>query len=236
MPDISLFMIPFAGGSRYSFEVFKTLCGDKLNVCCLELPGRGARMEEPLLSEIAEMSDDVFEQIKDRLYQPYAVFGHSMGAIIGYLVVKKIHAAGLPMPLCFFPSGRGGPSADKNDRQYHLLPRDQFFVKLKELNGMPEAFFEDASLLEFFEPIIRADFKAIETYSWEQTPPFDVPVCVITGTNDDITMQELQAWQHETTAPAEVTEIEGTHFFLFEHPHQVAEIILKKLSLYAVRY
>jgi surfactin synthase thioesterase subunit len=63
-PTINVFCIPFAGGSKYSYVSFSKLASKNLHFILLELPGRGARTNEPLLADIHTLADDVFHQIK----------------------------------------------------------------------------------------------------------------------------------------------------------------------------
>ncbi|HYC27772.1 MAG TPA: thioesterase domain-containing protein, partial [Chitinophagaceae bacterium] len=102
---INIYCLPFAGGSQLSYSPFVQYESEHIQFLPLELPGRGARWREPLLTDIHEMTNDAFEQIKNGLTDPYAIYGHSMGSLIGYLLTKKILAHNLPAQLHLFFSG-----------------------------------------------------------------------------------------------------------------------------------
>ena len=106
-----------------------------INIIPLELPGRGKRISEPLLSDIQSMTDDLFLQIKTSIMSPYAFYGHSLGALLGYLLVKRILDEKLPPPLHLFFSGRAGPSVQDKDKDIYALPKKEFIQKLKEYDG-----------------------------------------------------------------------------------------------------
>ncbi|MCK5522506.1 MAG: hypothetical protein KAI83_05155 [Thiomargarita sp.] len=82
------------------------------------------------------MTDDVFQQvISDLNGQLYAIYGHSMGATLGYLLTKRILNAGIPAPLHLFFSGRKAPSVINDDPPKHQFPKQEFFNHINELGG-----------------------------------------------------------------------------------------------------
>jgi surfactin synthase thioesterase subunit len=197
----------------------------------IELPGRGERLDEPLLVDIHLMAEDVFNQIKKNLYKPYIFFGHSMGGILSYLVAKRIKESGLPLPLHLLVTGCEGPSADNTNKKLRSqLPRDKFIEELKELGGVPQDVLQNESFLVFFEPILRADFRSKETYVYKETDPLDLPITVMYGSDEDITVAGASAWQKESTVPIEMFELQGDHFFIFNNEKYIMEMILKKIA------
>jgi len=110
-PKITLYCLPFAGGHSLSYRDFQANVDENILIKPLELPGRGKRIREPLLTNLEAMADDVFQQvISDLNGQLYAIYGHSMGAILGYLLTKRLVNAGKPAPLHLFVSGRKTPA------------------------------------------------------------------------------------------------------------------------------
>ena len=169
-----LFCIPFAGGNAWAYRALERFVSPEITVDGLELPGRGRRSDEPLRGSLDELANDVFNQIRARAVTGrYAIFGHSMGALLAYLAAHRIRRAGLPPPEALFLSGSSAP-ASRPVRQRHLLPSPEFAAMLRELGGCPPQVLEDAGLFEFFEPILRADFKAVEAWQRPEAPPLDL--------------------------------------------------------------
>ena len=225
---INVFCFPFAGGSKYSFYPFFRSKPVGLNIIPLDLPGRGGRIAEPLLEDIHEMVDDLYEQINGSLHMPYAFYGHSMGTILGYLTTKKIQKHNRPEPGHIFVSGRGAPSVTDKTPPRHNLPKDKFIQSLKDLGGSPKEVFEDENLINFFEKIIRADFKAIENYTYESSEKLDIPFDVFIGKDEDVTLEEAQAWGNHTNQPVAIEQFEGNHFFIFDFAPTIMERISEK--------
>ena len=231
---MNIFSIPFAGGSVYSMKQFEAYMPEELHWIPLEPPGRGRRAREPLIRELYLVAADIFHQLQHHLEEPYALYGHSMGALLAYLVTQRIRAANLPMPQHLFLSGCPAPSGKSVQPGRHLLPADEFWNTLRNLGGSPEEILYNKELQRFFEPMLRADFEAIETYHYRPTVRLDVPITVMIGADEFVSHHEASAWQQETTVPVEIVVFPGNHFFIFDQAYQVVRLIRKQLNLITI--
>jgi surfactin synthase thioesterase subunit len=227
----TLFCLPFAGGSSYSYRELQRHAVDGVHIEALDLPGRGRRFSEPLLTRLQDMADDVLRQIGCRLNGAYAIYGHSLGACIGYLLVKRIVRERYPLPLHLFVSGREGPAVERKARDRHLLPRAAFMKELQRFEGTTREVLENHELMELFEPVLRADFQALDTYGYEKSAPFDVPITVMRGSDESLRRSDALRWQEETTQEIDFLEFEGGHFFIFRHAAQVARVFSRGMIL-----
>lgn len=232
MSRITLFTLPFAGGSKYSYNTFTKFLPAFIDFQPLEVPGRGERISDDLVADIHRMADDIFQQIKKHdLKNPYAIYGHSMGSILAYLVSQKIADAKLPRPLHLILTGAAGPSWEERERSRHLLSKADFKKKLEEYGGSPKEVLENEELFEFFEPILRNDFQAVETYYYTKpAEKLDVPVTVMIGLSEQVTIDEARLWEQETTAPFSVRQFPGGHFFIYDYTAEVVKVIATQLS------
>jgi len=226
---INLFCFPFAGGSKYSYNNLSRAAGKHLRLIPMDYPGRGVRFKEPLLTVMEEIADDCFDRIKDNLDHPYAIYGHSMGTLVSYLVTRRIVQEGGRLPLHLFLSGRGGPSDPPLETDRYLLPKDKFRARLREMGGNSDEVLDDEELMRFFEPVLRADFEAVETYPHAASEALDVPITVMIGEEEKITADQAGSWQKETLHPIDVRTFPGKHFFIFEQAPALMEIIQDKL-------
>lgn len=233
MRSLNLICLPYAGGNAYSFNAFRQYLDGKLNMITPELPGRGRRYGEPLIKDIYAMADDVFERVNHLLHEPYALYGHSMGAIVGYLLARRIQKEKLPSALHLFCSGCRAPSIPCSNK-YYDLPREKFIAKLRELGGSPDEILNNQEVMEFYMPIIRADFQAVETYSYQQDQQLDIPVTIFISKDDRISNADADAWQKETRQPVSVLNFPGGHFFILEHTYDICRVIMRRLSAHAV--
>lgn len=230
----NLFCLPFAGGSSYSYAGLKKKFPEYINVLPYELPGRGARHKEPLLESISEIVEDFHQTIEAELETPYALYGHSMGSLLGYLFTKKVIEEGKPKPKHLFFSGSGGPSNFREDPPWHQLQDDLFIERLKELGGLSMEVFQDKRLREFFIPILKADFRAIETFNFFNSDPFDIPITCMLGNEEKAALSQEIEWEKLTTLPVDLLLFSGNHFFIFEHEKEIVSYILQKIPFKCV--
>ena len=236
---LNLYCLPFAGGNKYSYREFVDKAPSFLNITTLEYPGRGSRIREPLLPDIDSLIDYLYKQICNEIEDnDFALYGHSMGGLICYLLTLKIIANNKPAPSQLFITGTTGPAASsrREEKKRHLLPRQEFIDEIKELDGMPEEILQNEELLYYFEPILRADFKLSENYIHQYHAPLNIPITVITGTEEDMEPEDIQSWQKETTYKVDFKKLHGKHFFIFKHTQTIIDIISKKLFLQTKAY
>lgn len=221
-----LIFLHFAGGSHYSFKDFEK----EINATCLfiELPGRGKRFSEALITDINAAVTDVISQIEPAIqpYDSYSIFGHSMGSLLAYLTIHRLLENNKKIPRHLFVSGRGGPSFPKKDKTLkYKLPSNDFWREISDKNGTPQEILNNEELKEFFEPILRADFQIVEDYSYQSHPKLTIPITGFHGADNDATIEEMEAWNLETTQPFTRHQFSGGHFFIFEHRKEIAEMM-----------
>ena len=195
MMSINLICLPFAGGSKYSYNIYNKYKPPFVKLIGVDYPGHGARLQEELLTDIHSIVDDVYEQIKKNLHAPYAIYGHSMGALVGYLTVRKLVEEQQPLPVHLFFTGCGSPSIKDKKGPRHLLSSDKLIEELKSMGGIPIEILNDSDSMRFFEPKLRADFQAVYLYKYNKFTKLSMPINVLTGFQEVITVEEALKWQ-----------------------------------------
>jgi len=220
----TLFTLPFAGGNRYSFSKFDNYLKDDFTIYNLELAGRGDRVSQDLMSDIYEIRDDLFNQIKDNINGEYIIYGHSLGGLLAYLIALKIEDKNLPLPSKLVISGRANPSM-KPKVIRHNLPKESFIDSIKKLGGMPDEFFNHPELFDFFEPILRADFQSVEDFDFKESRKIGSKISVLYGSDEYFSRKKALKWKNYTHQDIDFKEFSGGHFFIFEHIEDVCNII-----------
>jgi len=206
---------PFAGGNKYSFQIFsKNL--SHFNI--VEYPGRGMRINEKLVFDVDLLIDDLLHKVKDGIMfcEDYIIYGHSMGSLMGYLVCQKIEELGLPKPIKLVVSGRKPPSI-KREKLISHLPDNLFWEEVVKMGGIPDELLNHHELIDFYTPILKADFTAIEKYIYVKKDKLTIPIDVFYGSDEEITEEEIKGWEEETIGKVTITELEGNHFFIFSN-------------------
>jgi external thioesterase TEII len=206
-----IFMFHYAGGNQYSYLKLAKLLEGRAEVHCLELPGRGKRIGEPLVHSFQEAVDDYVLQIRAlRNGKPYTLYGHSMGGLIAPYIGQYFYHNDDPAK-AIVVTGSAGPEVGLSSRRY-LFPREAFVEYLISLGGIPQEVLEHEELLDFFLPIIRADFELLEK---EKLPDLEVnvPLFVRMGTKEKW-KGAIENWENYSKDELDMELIEGDHFFI----------------------
>jgi external thioesterase TEII len=205
---------PFAGGSRYSFPHLRGLSGDFV---FFDYPGRGQRMGESLVSNIDQLVESMLDDVRREIEAggDYAVYGHSMGALVGYLICHKLFALDLRMPTRLIVSGKKAPSVKHGSGISHLKD-DLFWQEVTKMGGIPDGLLCHSELTTFFCPILKADFEAIESYEHRPASSLGIPIDVFYGTAD-ANKDDMTGWVTESESQVTINEMSGGHFFIFDH-------------------
>lgn len=212
---LRLFCFPYAGGSALVFNKWRDSLPPFVEVCPVQLPGRGNRLDVPAFTNMDPLVEAAAAALVPYFDMPFAFFGHSMGASISFELARLLRREGQRLPLHLYLSGRSAPHIISDDPLLHPLPEAELLDELRQLNGTPKEVLEHPELMQMMLPLLRADFSVAETYVCKTEPPLDVPITVFGGLFDkDIERAELEAWRDYTTASFKLRMLAGDHFFL----------------------
>jgi surfactin synthase thioesterase subunit len=197
----------------------------------MEMAGRGARFKESFYQNMAEAVNDQYAQMEFSDDRQYAFFGHSMGSILVYELCCKILAEKRQRPAHIFLSGMYPPHIKKERKILHQLPFSEFKAEIVNIGGTPRQVFENQELMDFFVPILKADYKIFETYQYlPNDTKFDWGITVFNGLSDKTTYAEMLEWGKYTSDSSKLYQYEGGHFFIHDHTASIVDVINKTLS------
>lgn len=229
--DLRLFCFPYAGGSAMTYRTWSDLLPRNIEVYPIELPGRGSRLREQPYKSMTPLVHDLGQALKPYLEKPYAFWGHSMGALIGFELARLFRRWQLPAPLQLFASGHTAPQVNSSHQPIYNLPEAEFLTELRQLEGTPEAVLNNQELMQLLIPMLRADFEVNETYAYMPEPPLSCPISVYGGADDrDVNRAALEAWREQTTADFALHIFAGGHFFLQSAQSQVLATLAHELQ------
>ena len=205
--------------------------GEGVDVRAVRLPGRESRLQEPAFDRVEPLVDALIEAIGERLKRPYALFGHSMGALVAFELARELRRRAGPAPAHLFLSGRSSPRFPDPPQAVHLLPDADFIDYLRTLKGTPEVILADPGMREVFFPTLRADFAVCAQYRYRVEPPLDLPITVFGGSRDFERGPELlEEWKRETSAPFGLHILPGDHFFVRTAKPQLLSLLRRELD------
>jgi medium-chain acyl-[acyl-carrier-protein] hydrolase len=184
-------------------------------MCLVHLPGRGKRMGEQAFTRIIPLVNAIAACIGSKTNVPYALYGHSMGALIGFELAREILRRSGSGPQHLFVSGHRAPQLPRIEPVTFHLPHDEFITELKRLKGTPEEVFDHPELMDIFISLLRADFEAVETYEYNPGEQLPCPITVYGGFQDEhVPVESSRAWQEQTSSYCKIRMFKGDHFFI----------------------
>ncbi|HVH44103.1 MAG TPA: alpha/beta fold hydrolase [Labilithrix sp.] len=205
---------PFAGGAASVYRQWGASLPDHVDVCAVELPGRGTRFGEPPIHDPARLKEELalLTALSDL---PVVYFGHSLGARIAFWLVH------------------GGVRADSvivsGARAAHLapsvrstLPRDAMVQELRRLGGTPREILDDEEMLDLVLPVVRADFRLLESLRVSEQDKIQCPLEVLAATDDaEAPLADAAKWQVHAGGKHRFTSLEGGHFYVVSRAERV---------------
>lgn len=213
-PTCRILALPYAGGTCTVFRSWPKLLANDVELLPVQLPGRGARHEEPAFDGIAALAAALADAVEPELDLPWALFGHCMGNVVGFELVRVCRDRGWPEPFVLVAAARRAPRLPLTGEPLSGLADDDFLRELGAMSGMPENLLLRPDLARAVLPSVRADFRICERYRYEPAEPLTCRIHAVGGIEDDVTDEQLDAWQHETTGSFARSLVPGDHFFL----------------------
>lgn len=215
-PRLRLVCFPYAGGGAHLYRAWNDQLPDDVDLYAVQLPGREDRIREEPFRSLDDTVTTVSEDLAIVLDGPFAIFGHSLGALIGAEVALALELErGLPPEHVFVSGCRGLPAIDLDRRPVHNLPDDELLDHVRQLNGTREELLADKTIRAFVLRLIRADYAIFDGYTYTEHGMLSCPVTVFGGESDSTTTPAtLAAWSAITTGPTNVHTLRGDHFFI----------------------
>ena len=210
-----LFCFPYAGGSGHVFGAWQSHLPGSIEVCPVQSPGRGRRLNEPAFTSIQSLIPALARHLAPWFDRPFAFFGHSVGAIVAFELARWLRRARGREPMQLFVSGSAAPQVRETGRATYDLPDVEFRGELRRLNGTPAEILDSPEALAVLMPLLRADFELAQVYRHETEPPLDCPITAFGGCDDgDVREEHVRAWGEQTRGRCSVVMLPGDHFFL----------------------
>ncbi|MEV0696042.1 alpha/beta fold hydrolase [Streptomyces sp. NPDC050388] len=225
-----LVCLPHAGGSASFFFPVSRSLSPALDVIAVQYPGRQDRRHEKCVDTIPELARQIVDVLDPRPDgPPIALFGHSLGATLGFEIARLMEERGTA-PAHLFASGRRAPSRHRHET-VHQRDDEGLLAELRLLSGTDARVLGDEEVLRMALPAIRSDYRAAETYVYEPGPALACPITVFTGENDPkVTLDEARAWETHTSAGFDMHTYPGGHFFLSDHSAAMLKVISGRLT------
>jgi surfactin synthase thioesterase subunit len=212
---VGLVCLPYAGGAASNFRRWPELAPD-LTVWPVQLPGRENRFTEQALTRLDTVADIVADEVARVVGGPYAVIGHSLGALLAFEVGRRLCSSSAP-PVAIYVAGQAAPHLPAQAAVHHL-PDDELIAYLRDLGGIRDEVLEIPELLPLILPVVRADLQMFDSYTYRPGSALPCPLRALHGEQDrSVTSGDVEAWRQHGDADFRFRSFAGDHFFLTEN-------------------
>ncbi len=228
---LRLFCLPYAGGGAGIFHAWSKELPAWIEVVPVLLPGRDRRLREAPVRNAREQAAALADGLAPHLEPPFALFGHSMGALLAYELTRELVRLGRPTPTHLFAAGFRAPHLADPNPPLHALDEALFLRAVAGLDGTPSEVLADVELVRLFLPTLRADLELVESYVWSPGVACPCPITVFGARGDPlVSKRELCAWSELTAGESRTHVVEGGHFFLEPARAEILAAIARALE------
>ncbi len=228
---LPVFCLPYAGGGASVFRSWRDALGPRLAAVPVQLPGREGRHREPAVRDLPALTTALADVLEPWTAGGYALFGHSMGATLGYEVSAELAARGVPPPRTLFVSAACAPHIRLLRPDLHLLDDATFGAALRDLGGTPQSLLEDPESAAFYLPLMRADLELVS--AGQRSPSrITLPAISAFGGLDDpaVGPADVLPWRDYAGTSFRSRMLPGDHFFLHPLRRAVLEAVAADLT------
>jgi medium-chain acyl-[acyl-carrier-protein] hydrolase len=228
--EARLFCFAHAGGGGGFFRSWFKPLAPEIAVTPVILPGRETRWREPAFTRMDLLIEPLYEALIPCLDRPFALFGHSMGAVVAYELAHRLAEHPVRSAISLFVSARRMPYMPVRKKTYDL-PDDQFLAAIRRLNGTAPALLRESALIQALLPNLRADFELNDTYLPTFRTPLSLPVSAFVGDRDQLVSRfDMRRWSEVTVGEFNLRVFDGDHFYLAGGPPSVLSAIRQDLQ------
>jgi medium-chain acyl-[acyl-carrier-protein] hydrolase len=230
--DVRLYCLPHAGAGGTAFRKLAWALQSRISVHGVTYPGREARIDEPLAFTVQHLAADLINGDVIQTDRPYALFGHSLGALVAYETAVRLCQLRVPAPVALFVSAERAPHLPYRGTRTTEMSDAELIERLVRMGGTSADVVRHERLMDLLLPIIRADFALDEQYVHKNAcGSLGVPIVAIGGRTDEFALpEELGAWARHTAGQFHVRLLDGGHFYWFDQYEQLATLIADELA------
>lgn len=227
---VRLICLPHAGGAASFYRNWSSCFSSSVEVVAVQPPGREERIGEPMLATMDSLVEALADSMPHVADRPYLLFGHSMGAAVAHELCLALRRRGRRLPVHLVVSGREAPSRHRGG-SLHRGGDAQLRDELKRLNGTAAELMDSPDWCAMALPIIRNDYRLIETYRPHAAAPLDIPITAVAGEQDgELLPGDAEAWAEQTRAAFNLHRFPGDHFYLTAQRAGVVQVLQRLLD------
>lgn len=228
---LRLVCFPYAGGSAQIYSRWPRGLPRTVEVVAVQAPAHGLRLLEPPLTSMEDLVAGIVDALQPELDRPFALFGHSMGALVAFEVARELRRRELPMPVTLYVSAREAPTVEAQPSAIHKLADAEFAEAIRGYGATPEDVLASAELMRLLAPALRGDFEICETYEHVPESPLDCAIATFCGMADPLVSRAAsEPWRDQTTSDWYLRMVPGAHFYIHSAERVLLQLVARDLA------
>jgi surfactin synthase thioesterase subunit len=229
-PSMTVFCLPCAGASAVTYLRWRRRLPAWVQIQPVELPGRGGRLHESTKEAFETLAAGLCDELEHNLPQRYALYGHSMGALLAYRLAHCLRTRNRPTPEALLVSACAAPSQQDWTRYADRDSAALLVAELRKQNGTPEEVFENPELLSMTLSLLRSDFRVCASFRYQGSAPLSIPIHAFGGRADEIPPANLEAWRGESAREFSLDWFDSGHFFIRQEEESFLSTLVQRLA------
>lgn len=209
-----LFCLPYAGGGASLFRQWPLMSPPGLDISPVHLPGRETRITEPAIAEASVLTPMLLDALRPHVERRYALFGHSLGAMLAFALARAIEDENLPRPELLVLAACSPESIRPAEPPRASWSDGQLLEYVRKIGGTPDQMLADPELRALVLPRLRADFSLVDTLFPLTIGDVSSPILAFAGERDrGVPAKQMKAWRERTSGSFSIHVLSGDHFF-----------------------
>ncbi|MGZ3803981.1 MAG: thioesterase II family protein [Pseudobdellovibrionaceae bacterium] len=225
-----LILFHHAGGSGAQYFPSLKPWTSRLEIYCLDLPGRFFRLNESPFTDIQNLISVLKDQIGRLPTLPTYFLGHSFGALIAYELAWQFAEASSLEILGLGLSALRAPSPETllNHRRLCALNDEELLQAIEKFTELPSLVKKEPAFLGLTLKALRNDFAIMASYQLPHAhQKLNLPSLVFGGTKDSqVSLEDLKKWHPLVETKKDPLLYEGDHFYIFKHMNEILNELL----------
>lgn len=221
--QIQLFLLPYAGGSSFSFFKLLRFLDQRIEAVTVEYAGRGSRKEENLISNYNDFLNDVSLYIKNHRNTglPFALLGYSLGSPITFDLIR-LNLLNTPVAHIFF-CAEGSLIKLGSDNSHLKISDEEFAEKMISLGGMDYRLLKNKEMLSEVLDLMKSDYNIFSQFRYYGDKLTND--CSVIYSSEDKTCFNMDDWKKITTGKISYYTMGNNHFFVNQKFREMADVI-----------
>ncbi len=111
------------------------------------------------------------------------------------------------------------------------MPDEWVWERTIRFGGIPESLIHNKSFWRVYLPVCRADYRMLGRYDFSRIDLRTKIPATVFYSESDTPCSAIEGWKHYFIGKCEMVPFAGSHFFIYGHEQEIAEMLKKGIYL-----